>query len=124
MVVCPDGQFGRKRQNSRDHDSISAADTITPTPPVSGTEVVGPDRVPGEAAAMLIVPPGSEAAWLKGPEPGDGRDIVGPVADRDRREGKRATMATRGFTGRPRQPETAGRIPPGQHLVEDFPVLS
>jgi DMSO/TMAO reductase YedYZ molybdopterin-dependent catalytic subunit len=33
-------------------------------------------------------------------------------------------MATRGFTGRPRQPETADRVPPGQHLVEDFPVLS
>ena len=33
-------------------------------------------------------------------------------------------MVTRGFTGRPRQPGTADRLPPGQHLVEDFPVLS
>lgn len=31
-------------------------------------------------------------------------------------------MATRGFTGRPRAP--AGRLPPGQTLTEDFPVLS
>lgn len=33
-------------------------------------------------------------------------------------------MITRGFTGRKQPPGTAGRIPPGQHLVEDFPVLS
>lgn len=33
-------------------------------------------------------------------------------------------MVTRGFTGRPQPAEAKGRIPPGQHLVEDFPVLS
>lgn len=33
-------------------------------------------------------------------------------------------MVTRGFTGRPRVPRTAGRLPPGQTLTEDFPVLS
>jgi DMSO/TMAO reductase YedYZ molybdopterin-dependent catalytic subunit len=33
-------------------------------------------------------------------------------------------MVTRGFTGRGRPPNAEGRIPPGQHLVDDFPVLS
>lgn len=33
-------------------------------------------------------------------------------------------MATRGFFGRPPRPDTAGRLPPGQHLTTDFPVLS
>lgn len=33
-------------------------------------------------------------------------------------------MVTRGFTGRRQDPELAVRIPPGQHLVDDFPVLS
>ena len=33
-------------------------------------------------------------------------------------------MATRGFTGRPRPPGTSGRLPPGQSLTPDFPVLS
>jgi DMSO/TMAO reductase YedYZ molybdopterin-dependent catalytic subunit len=33
-------------------------------------------------------------------------------------------MVTRGFTGRKPPTDTAGRIPPGQHLVTDFPVLS
>jgi DMSO/TMAO reductase YedYZ molybdopterin-dependent catalytic subunit len=33
-------------------------------------------------------------------------------------------MATRGFTHRPPEDGLADRIPPGQHLVEDFPVLS
>jgi DMSO/TMAO reductase YedYZ molybdopterin-dependent catalytic subunit len=34
-------------------------------------------------------------------------------------------MATRGFTGRRQPPgSSSGRIPPGQHLVDDFPVLS
>ena len=33
-------------------------------------------------------------------------------------------MATRGFTGRRPAPEVADRIPPGQSLTEDFPVLS
>ncbi len=33
-------------------------------------------------------------------------------------------MVTRGFTGRGRPPGAEGRIPPGQHLVDDFPVLS
>jgi len=33
-------------------------------------------------------------------------------------------MATRGFFGRHRDPETAERLPPGQHLTDDFPVLS
>ncbi len=31
---------------------------------------------------------------------------------------------TRGFRGRKQDPATAGRVPPGQHLVGDFPVLS
>ena len=33
-------------------------------------------------------------------------------------------MATRGFTGRPRPVQDSVRIPPGQHLVTDFPVLT
>lgn len=33
-------------------------------------------------------------------------------------------MVTRGFTGRRPAPSHADRIPPGQHLVHDFPVLS
>ena len=31
---------------------------------------------------------------------------------------------TRGFRGRRREPPEAGRLPPGQHLVDGFPVLS
>ncbi len=33
-------------------------------------------------------------------------------------------MTTRGFQGRRQPAGSAGRVPPGQHLVEDFPVLS
>ena len=33
-------------------------------------------------------------------------------------------MTTRGFTGRRPGPDTAGRLPPGQYLTQDFPVLS
>ena len=33
-------------------------------------------------------------------------------------------MITRGFTGRQRAPDIAKRLPPGQSLTEDFPVLS
>ena len=33
-------------------------------------------------------------------------------------------MVTRGFTGRKPPTDAAGRVPPGQHLVDDFPVLS
>ena len=33
-------------------------------------------------------------------------------------------MATRGFSGRARPTETSGRLPPGQFVTEDFPVLS
>ena len=33
-------------------------------------------------------------------------------------------MATRGFTGRQSGSEPSGRIPPGQHLVDNFPVLT
>ena len=33
-------------------------------------------------------------------------------------------MVTRGFTGKGRTGGEDGRIPPGQHLVDDFPVLS
>jgi DMSO/TMAO reductase YedYZ molybdopterin-dependent catalytic subunit len=33
-------------------------------------------------------------------------------------------IISRGFRGRRQSPEVAGRIPPGQHLVGDFPVLS
>jgi DMSO/TMAO reductase YedYZ molybdopterin-dependent catalytic subunit len=31
---------------------------------------------------------------------------------------------SRGFSGRRQEPEAAGRVPPGQYLVRDFPVLS
>jgi len=34
------------------------------------------------------------------------------------------SFITRGFRGRPRDQGEAGRLPPGQHLVHDFPVLS
>lgn len=33
-------------------------------------------------------------------------------------------MSTRGFTGKRRPPGTVERLPPGQSLTEDFPVLS
>ena len=33
-------------------------------------------------------------------------------------------MVTRGFKSRSQPPGTAKRLPPGQHLVDDFPVLS
>lgn len=33
-------------------------------------------------------------------------------------------MTTRGFTGRRQPPEITDRIPPGQSLTEDFPILS
>lgn len=33
-------------------------------------------------------------------------------------------MTTRGFLGRRQQDGPSGRVPPGQHLVDDFPVLS
>ncbi|MEO8040764.1 MAG: sulfite oxidase-like oxidoreductase [Betaproteobacteria bacterium] len=33
-------------------------------------------------------------------------------------------MTTRGFSGKGRPPETAARLPPGQFLTDDFPVLS
>lgn len=31
---------------------------------------------------------------------------------------------SRGFVGKRRQPEAANRVPPGQHVTPDFPVLS
>jgi len=34
------------------------------------------------------------------------------------------SFISRGFRGRPRDQVAAGRLPPGQHLVQDFPVLS
>ena len=37
---------------------------------------------------------------------------------------RRTEMVTRGFTGRQRSPEIAKRLPPGQSLTGDFPVLS
>ena len=33
-------------------------------------------------------------------------------------------MVTKGFTGRGVDPETAARLPQGQHVTQDFPVLS
>ena len=33
-------------------------------------------------------------------------------------------MATRGFSGKGRPASTNGRLPPGQFITEDFPVLS
>lgn len=35
-----------------------------------------------------------------------------------------AGFISRGFAGRRRQPESEGRLPPGQYLVNDWPVLS
>jgi DMSO/TMAO reductase YedYZ molybdopterin-dependent catalytic subunit len=37
---------------------------------------------------------------------------------------RRTEMVTRGFTGPQRSPEIAKRLPPGQSLTSDFPVLS
>jgi DMSO/TMAO reductase YedYZ molybdopterin-dependent catalytic subunit len=34
------------------------------------------------------------------------------------------SFVTRGFRGRRQEPETSSRLPPGQYLVRDFPVLS
>jgi DMSO/TMAO reductase YedYZ molybdopterin-dependent catalytic subunit len=34
------------------------------------------------------------------------------------------SLVSRGFRGRPRDREAGGRLPPGQYLVRDFPVLS
>ena len=34
------------------------------------------------------------------------------------------SFISRGFRGRPRDQAASGRLPPGQHLVQDFPVLS
>ena len=34
------------------------------------------------------------------------------------------TPLSRGFSGRPRREVDPARIPPGQYVVEDFPVLS
>lgn len=34
------------------------------------------------------------------------------------------TIITRGFTGRRREPGKANRVPPGQFVTDDFPVLS
>ena len=36
----------------------------------------------------------------------------------------RASFISRGFRGRRQDPELAARIPPGQYLTQDFPVLS
>jgi DMSO/TMAO reductase YedYZ molybdopterin-dependent catalytic subunit len=33
-------------------------------------------------------------------------------------------MVTRGFTGRQQPADVADRIPPGQHVVDDFPILA
>jgi DMSO/TMAO reductase YedYZ molybdopterin-dependent catalytic subunit len=35
-----------------------------------------------------------------------------------------ARIFSRGFHGRRQEPENSSRVPPGQYLVEDFPVLS
>jgi len=35
-----------------------------------------------------------------------------------------AGFVTRGFRGRRRDPDVAGRVPPGQYVTPDFPVLS
>ncbi len=37
---------------------------------------------------------------------------------------ERAPLVSRGFTGRRQQAEQANRLPPGQYLVRDWPVLS
>src|SRR5207302_11254822 len=41
----------------------------------------------------------------------------------ERGKGRPTEMVTRGFVGRRQPPATAKRLPPGQHLVENFPVL-
>jgi len=33
-------------------------------------------------------------------------------------------LVTRGFVGRRRSPERGQRVPPGQYITTDFPVLS
>jgi DMSO/TMAO reductase YedYZ molybdopterin-dependent catalytic subunit len=33
-------------------------------------------------------------------------------------------VVTRGFVGKPRREDPLNRVPPGQHVVEDFPVLT
>src|SRR5262245_34411678 len=43
-----------------------------------------------------------------------------PVISRRRK----SAMVTRGFTGRQSGSELSDRIPPGQHLVDNFPVLT
>src|SRR5204863_2183334 len=40
------------------------------------------------------------------------------------RRRRKSTMVTRGFTGRQSGSEPSDRIPPGQHLVDNFPVLT
>jgi DMSO/TMAO reductase YedYZ molybdopterin-dependent catalytic subunit len=58
------------------------------------------------------------------------RDVAGPMAhdrlpgDAMPRRGKREMVAvvTRGFTGRPRRRDAP--VPPGQYVVNDFPVLT
>jgi len=42
----------------------------------------------------------------------------------DKPPGKSPLHVTRGFVGRRQPPNVAERLPPGQHLVENFPVLS
>jgi DMSO/TMAO reductase YedYZ molybdopterin-dependent catalytic subunit len=43
---------------------------------------------------------------------------------RDQLKSRSITMVTRGFTGKSPASDQSDRIPPGQHLVGDFPVLS
>jgi DMSO/TMAO reductase YedYZ molybdopterin-dependent catalytic subunit len=46
------------------------------------------------------------------------------VLGRSQRERVDMSFVSRGFRGRPRDRDQRDRLPPGQHLVRDFPVLS
>src|SRR5690554_4816354 len=59
--------------------------------------------------------PGTPADLRVAAEQPDQRAIA-PLKDK--------AMATRGFRGRGRQAIAEGRLPPGQYLTQDFPVLS
>src|SRR5260221_2961640 len=63
-----------------------------------------------------------------GPVPnkcGDGTRLWrGSLAASVRRQRGDARMSTRGFTGRRRPPDLGTRVPPGQSVTDDFPVLS
>jgi len=44
--------------------------------------------------------------------------------ERGGRENMAKHFVSRGFVGKPRPAAAAGRVPPSQHIVHDFPVLT